>query len=176
MNDKEILRKQCKKIIAEQPDVSQQITAKLLQMQAYQNAGTVFCFVSTEGEISTRAFLQDALQSGKNVCVPFCIGKGEMIAKKITALRDLKCGAYGILAPDVQAATILPQQIDFAVLPCIAADVKGYRLGYGGGFYDRYLPQLRTDAVTVCVCRKALLLPEIPHESHDVQADFVVTE
>ena len=176
MREKDLLRRQCKAAIAHLPDASAKITEKLLFLPAYQSANTVFCFVSMQGEIDTHAFLQSALQSGKTVCVPLCTGKGQMTAKKITALSELQSGAYGISEPKAQAETILPQQIDFAVLPCLAADREGYRLGYGGGYYDRYLLRLRAEAVTVCVCRKALLLPKIPREAHDIAADFVITE
>ena len=68
-----------------------------------------------------------------------------------------------------------PQRLALCVLPCLAAAPDGTRLGYGGGYYDRFLP-LACKAVKIALCRAVLLEPVLPRECHDVRADFVLTE
>lgn len=181
MEIKNSLRAQIKAKIAtvsqkETKRVSARIAAHILQSAAYQAAKTVFCFVGTAREIDTMDILKDALAQGKTVCVPFCTDKGIMVAKQITTIGALKPGAYDILAPDAAAQTVAPQAIDLALLPCLAADANGNRLGYGGGYYDRYLSQLCRTATTICLCRAACIVPNVPHEAQDIAAEQVMTE
>jgi 5-formyltetrahydrofolate cyclo-ligase len=68
-----------------------------------------------------------------------------------------------------------PAELDLILVPCVGADPKGFRIGYGGGFYDRYL-FLATKASTVILCRESLMLEEVPAEPHDLAADIVVTD
>lgn len=158
----------------------EKLCAHLAALPAYQNAQTVFCFVGTAQEIDTNTFLQKVLNDGKILCVPFCVPgeKGVMHAKRVKKLQVLRPDAFGIDTPPAGAQTVEPQAIQLAVLPCVAADETGLRLGYGGGYYDRYLPQLSPVCQTVVLCRKARLLPPgaIASEPHDVRAQLVLTE
>lgn len=157
-----------------------QICARLAVLPAYQSARTVFCFVGSAQEIDTSVFLQTVINDGKILCVPFCAPsqKGVMYAKRVSDLRQLAKGAFGLAAPPVSAQTVPPQEIDFAVLPCLTADATGLRLGYGGGYYDRYLPQLGAGCTCIAVCRKRWVTAAgiIPEEPHDVRASGVLTE
>ena len=155
-------------------DASEKITNHLLALDTFKRAQTVFCFVGTKNEIDTRAFMRAVLDAGKTLCVPFCESLGVMHAKKICSLNELVHGRYGILSPPETAQTISPADIDFAVIPCLSASANGARLGYGGGFYDRYIPKM-TGAYCVCVCRHRLLCDDIETESHDVPVN-VLTE
>ncbi len=103
---------------------------------------------------------------------------GIMHAKQIASTTELRTGFYGILEPSNSAKTISPSSIDLAILPCLAAEKTGARLGFGGGFYDRYLPQLNPTCKKVMICREKLILPTgtIPIEPHDVFADVIITE
>ena len=88
--------------------------------------------------------------------------------------RDLEAGVFGILEPKRSCPTLTPQDVDFAVVPCISFDRAGRRLGQGGGYYDRLLPNLR--AVTVCVCRERLMADAVPVEAHDRRCTLYLTE
>lgn len=154
------------------------LCAALCALPAYRRARTVFCFFSTPMEPPTHLFLQTALDDGKTVCLPWCAGHGVMYAKEIRSLTDLEPGVYAIPAPPASAQTVPPRAIDFAVLPCLAADTAGNRLGHGGGYYDRFLPKLSETAVCVLLCRKAMLLPvgQIPMGKYDLPIPCVLTE
>ena len=153
---------------------SRAIAAHLLAMPEYQAAGTVFCFVGSEREIDTRPILEDALAAGKRLCVPLCTGPGIMELRQVTALDQLVPGAYGIPEPPAAAPEVDMDEVDFAVLPCVACNHLGQRLGRGGGYYDRVLSGYRGG--TVLLCREKLIREEIPLEPWDMPVPWVLTE
>ena len=176
---KKILRRTIRQLERElSPDYrmesDRRIAALLLSLEAYRTAGTVCCFVGTAREIDTRPILRDALDAGKRLCVPRCGAPGEMAMREIAALDQLSPGTMGILEPPENAPVILPEEIDFAVLPCLSCDIRGNRLGHGGGYYDRFLRAYHGAAVLLC--RERLLQPAIPVESHDIAVPRVLTE
>ena len=121
----------------------------------YEQAGTLFCFVGTSGEIDTAPILEDALRKGKRVGVPKCTARGIMEVREIWSLGDLEAGKYGILEPGANAPVIQPEEINLAIVPCMSCSHDGRRLGYGGGYYDRYL--VRTRAVKAVICRERIM-------------------
>ena len=155
-------------------DSAAAINARLIALPEYQLSGTVFAFVGTSREIDTTAFLQDAWNRGKRLCVPLCTGPGSMELRQIRSMEDLESGAYGILEPRKSCPILTLEEVDFAVIPCVSCDREGHRLGQGGGFYDRFLSAYRAPAVLVC--RERLLRSEIPMEPHDAIIHWVVTE
>lgn len=150
------------------------IVKYIMELPEYQEAERIFCFVGRETEIDTAPVIEDALKRGKTVCVPRCAGKGIMDACRIQGFFDLKPGHYGILEPGEEAEALLPGEIDFAVTPCLSCSSRGIRLGYGGGYYDRYLAE--TQAFKAAVCRERMIREDIPVDSHDVGMDAVVSE
>lgn len=141
---------------------------------AFREAKTVFCYVGHGDEINTRPILEQALAKGKRLCVPLCEKKGIMTARQIFHLSELSPGMYQIPEPGGDAPLVLPQDIDLAIIPCVTCNEAGDRLGYGGGYYDRYL------RLTFCrkmiLCRKKLMQPHIPTEAHDLPIEQVVYE
>ena len=175
--EKQQLRRTLRKLElspAYREESSRRIAARLLALDAYRNAGTVCCFVGTAREIDTRPILQDALSSGKRLCVPLCTAPGQMEMRAIAALDCLAPGTMGILEPPPDTPIVDAAEIDLAVLPCLSCDREGRRLGYGGGYYDRFLQQYTGAAVLLC--REQLLWPEIPVEAHDIPIPRVLTE
>lgn len=140
----------------------------------YQSARTVFCYVGTDREIDTMPIIRAALQEGRTVAVPLCTAPGVMEARQITGVGDLVTGKYGILAPRAACPVLEPEEIGVAVVPCCTGNGRGERLGYGGGYYDRYLP--RTRCPTLLLCRSRLLREDIPMEEHDIRMDYLATE
>ena len=177
--DKKMEKKQCRKEIQEKiavltkeynKEASQKIFAFLCEMEAFQKAKTIFCFVGTSSEIDTRAIIQYAWENHKEVAVPKCLEKGHMEAYIITKEEDLEVGKFGIMEPKEGCKVLTPEQIDLIILPCLSCDRKGNRLGYGGGYYDRYLE--RCNSVRVVICREKLMLDEIPSETFDQKVIF----
>ena len=167
----------------------EKICRNILTLKEFAEADTVFCFVSTEEEIDTRLIFKEAWKTGKRVVVPRCEGKGHMEAYEIHSFSELAEGSYGILEPGKNCKMISPDEIWFAVVPCLSCSSDGWRLGYGGGFYDRYFSRAESmraaskendcagkRMVKAAICREQLLEEDICREEHDIRMDIVVTE
>lgn len=159
---------------AARQEIAQGIYAQLLTEPAFLNSRVIFIYCSTAEEISTDALIAYCLTAGKTVCVPRCVAKGEMVAHTIGALSELEAGSYGIREPGSCCPQISPREIDVVLAPCLCADRHGYRLGYGGGYYDRFLAQ--TSARVIALCAHARLFPDIPRQAHDRRCHKIVTE
>ena len=110
---------------------------------------------------------------GKTLVLPRCAGEGVMHGHRVDAPDRLVKGAYGILEPGADCPRVEPAEIDLILVPGTAFDVRGHRIGQGGGYYARYLN--RTRAVRVGVCHDFALLSAVPSEAHDARMDIVVT-
>lgn len=152
----------------------EKICSRLMTLAEYKTAETIFCYVGTDREINTAPIIEAALAAGKRVGVPKCISKGIMEVYQIQNMNDLKVGAYGILEPKSKCAHITPEEIQLGIIPCMTCSIDGIRLGYGGGYYDRYLED--TDFPRVVLCREKLTEKEIPHDIHDKKMHIVITE
>ena len=150
------------------------IRKNLLALNDWRKAQTLFIYVSVGKEPDTRWLIRAALDAGKTVAVPLTLGGGAMEARVIISPNALIVGRYGIPEPLEDSPLLLPAALELAVVPCIAADRQGYRLGHGSGYYDRYLA--RVSCPTVCLCRVKLLQEELPHDDFDRKADWVITE
>lgn len=149
----------------------------LTALDAWQRADVVFCYVSVPGEFPTRTLIEAAWAGGKRVAVPRILGGGAMEARAVDAWDDLRPGAFDIPEPDPDACPrVEPSVIDLCIVPGLAFDRRCARLGRGGGYYDRYLPQLRPDAARVGWIPSEFVFDELPAEPHDACVDLVVTE
>ena len=150
------------------------IISKLLTLDEYENANTIFCYIDFKNEVKTELLIKDVLEKKKTLCVPLCYKDGQMTARKITSLSDLKPGKYGILEPHEDTKIIQPNEIDLCIVPCVCADKEGYRIGYGGGYYDRFLPM--TSCPSILLCYKKLICNNVPKENHDIKASILITD
>ncbi|WP_312614152.1 5-formyltetrahydrofolate cyclo-ligase [Oscillibacter sp.] len=151
------------------------IADRVRALPDYREAHTVFSFFGTKREINTRPILEDVLKAGKRLCLPLCTEKpGIMELRVVSSLDDLVPGVFGILEPSASCPILTPDEVDFAVLPCLSCGRAGRRLGQGGGYYDRFLTAYRGSAVLLC--REELLHEDIPVEPHDIPVPWVVTE
>ena len=150
------------------------IFRQAVSLPEYIGSQVLFCYVGMEGEIDTRPLLLDALERGKQVCVPLCTAKGVMEARRIFGLGELERGSFGILEPGLDAPLVSPEKIGLALIPCLSCTRDGRRLGYGGGYYDRFLPQ--TKCFRAVLCRERMMEDALPAEDHDERMDAVVTE
>lgn len=155
-------------------EADEAICSHVLHSELYRRARTVFCYVGTDREIDTMAIVHAALRDDKILALPLCVEKGIMEAREVRSLGELVTGKYGILAPMLQCPTVEPERIDLAIVPCCTGNAKGQRLGYGGGYYDRYLP--KTSCPAMLLCRERLVEADIPVDGHDVTMDYFVTE
>ena len=156
----------------------QAILERVLGLEAYRRAKLVHTYVSSkENEVDTRALIGTCLKEGKRVAVPVVMpGTKTLSHALIDGLDQLVVGPWGLAQPDPAAAAWLPAEarIDLVVVPGLAFDRRGQRIGWGGGYYDRFLAQVQ--AVKIGLCYDALVLDCIPGEPHDVPVDLVVAE
>ena len=177
--EKRRLRRACREKLKEIPpdawrEISRRVCERLIISPEYLRAGEVFCFVGCGDEIDTRLFLRRAAADGKRVCVPRCGERGEMDIVPIRGEGDLSPGRFGIPEPPESFPAADKDGIGLAVVPCLAADKDAWRLGRGGGYYDRFLEGFSGE--TLLVCPEALLLPRIPREEWDRRCGRLITE
>ncbi len=153
---------------------SNEIATRVLALEEVRRASTVLSFASIRNEARTGP-LNDALRAqAKRIAFPRVVDEGlELHLVESTA--ELVDGAFGVPEPPGTAPRIEPSDVDFALVPALAVDPRGYRIGYGGGYYDRLLP-LMTQALACVLAYDFQLVAEVPNLPFDVAADLVVTD
>lgn len=138
-------------------------------------AQVISLYVSMPHEWDTGALISFALSQGKTVCVPRCMAGGVMHMHQIDAPEQAQeKSPFGVWEPAASRRIVAPQDIDCIIVPALACDRQGYRLGYGRGYYDRYLTQTR--ARTLALCAEQDVLARLPIASFDVPCHKVITE
>ena len=150
------------------------IRERLEALAEYKAAQTVLFFYSIWTEPNTHTMIETALADGKTVCLPQSLANGIMIARKIASLDELVPARYGIPAPTEAMPSLEHTEIDFIVVPSVAFDTDGFRLGHGGGYYDRYMA--KSTAFRCGIARERMLLPRVPRGRYDLAVDCLVTE
>lgn len=151
------------------------IFLRFTSLRQYTECEVLFAYVSTSIEVDTLRLIDDALARSKRVAVPLCVKDCEMRFYYITSLSDLESGAYGILEPVVSRC----EPVDAAasglcVVPALAFDESCYRLGFGKGYYDRFLSQFNGN--TAGLCYESCIRDELPRNCFDMHTDIVVSE
>ena len=153
------------------------ITQKLLATSEYVEATTVLTYVSVSSEVSTRMFIESALRDGKTVAVPRCLPGHRLEFVVITSLDQLVAASFNLLEPSKDLSALTEDQMNdsICIVPALLVDTKGYRLGYGAGFYDRFLSTY--PGKKICLAYQQNLSREtLPHTAFDVAVDMVITE
>ena len=155
------------------------ITDKLLNLDCIKNAKNIMLYLDFNNEVSTDSLIKKLLNLGKIVSSPITLKEErKLIPSQITDLKNgIQYGAYNIREPKPECShAINIKDLDVVIVPAVAYDKNCYRLGYGGGFYDRFLENLRKDAVTIGIAFDLQIFDEVPKEAHDAQLDYIVTE
>lgn len=142
----------------------------------YQAAKTLICYVSLADEVATDGLIAAALQADKIVAVPCCSdSEGNMDFYQIRCLSDLHVGTFGVREPDTSTCVKITDFSDsLCLVPGLAFTTDGARLGYGKGYYDKFLQNYAF--LSVGLCYNDFILEAIPTEQHDIPVDMVVTE
>jgi 5-formyltetrahydrofolate cyclo-ligase len=156
--------------------LDRKIKNRLLNLWALRNVQTVLCYVSTEIEVDTRELINDLLKMGKRVAVPRCEGgPSEMNFYYINSLDDLSPGSFGVDEPDPTKSVMVGKTDgSLCIVPAFMFDRSGYRLGYGKGYYDRYLSSYKGSTIGICYGEN--LKDELFHGKYDRTVEMVVTE
>ena len=153
------------------------ITQKLLATSEYAEATTVLTYVSVSSEVSTRMFIECALRDGKTVAVPRCLPGHCLEFVAIASLEQLVAAPFNLLEPSKDLSALTEDQMNdsICIVPALLVDTKGYRLGYGAGFYDRFLSTYPGKKICLAY-QQNLSRTTLPHAAFDVAVDVVITE
>ncbi len=153
---------------------SKLIKDKLLKDKVFKKAKIVMFYIAFGGEVNTEEMIREAKKIGKLICVPVCRKDNETMQPAM--LKDhakLKKGPYGVLEPVVQAQ-LQPADLDLIIVPGLAFDKKGNRLGRGKGCYDRFLGKISAQTPSIGLAFDFQILPLIPTTCYDVSVKKVI--
>jgi 5-formyltetrahydrofolate cyclo-ligase len=165
----------------QQPDaLSQRIWDRLLALPQFARARTVMTYLDIGGEARTRHYVPELWRLEKRVVVPYCVAH-ELRLFELRSMEELTPGTWQILEPRPQwrarpERRPQPTDLDLILVPGLAFDRSGGRLGLGKGYYDRFLKCIRPDVPKIAPAFECQLVDEIPVSPHDVRVDMVVTE
>lgn len=155
---------------------SQAAQRNLLALEEYQRAECIALYAPAHNETDTAEILKAAFEAGKRVLYPAVCGT-EMVFRQVEGLHSLQRGTFGILEPCAIGGDHQADHADLIVVPGVAFDLNGHRIGYGKGFYDRFLQHPGRRAHLVGLCHDFQLLDNaIPGEQHDIPMEIVVTD
>ena len=172
MEEKEILRSQCRAQAKACPLESLAICQRILQLSVYQNAKSVLAFYPMKTEPDIRPVLEACLQAGKQLYLPQTDEMLQIHPRQVCDLLQLRRGRFGIWEPEESQPE--EKNISVILVPALAYDRQLYRLGQGAGCYDRFLPE--SSGVRIGVCFDAFLMDQIPHDSHDQPVHILCTQ
>lgn len=178
--DKISLRKEIKdKMAALSPDYlresDEDIFLLLCDLPEFKQAKRVFTYISIDREVDTRRIIALCQTLGKTPVLPYRYSRGKMGFTALDRpLSALPPGVFGIPMPDASLPELFPAVGDLMLVPALCFDEEGYRLGHGGGYYDRYLAA--HPVFSVGLCREALLSPRLPRAAHDRAVNCLITD
>jgi 5-formyltetrahydrofolate cyclo-ligase len=154
------------------------IAARVAALPSFAEARAVLLTIAFRSEWDTAPLVAAALAAGRTVAVPRVDPFARMLVLHAVSdiARDIVPGHQGIPEPRVQCRPIAPAVIDWVLVPGVAFDAAGRRLGYGGGYYDRLLPLLRRGTARVAGAFELQVVESVPSAPHDLRVDVVVTE
>ncbi len=175
---KELRRKYklVRKNVADKIIKDKDISEKLIDFKLFQNSDTVLFYAALDDEVNVDAAIKFALEHNKKIAFPVCIdNNGKMQYYYIKSFDDVVIGSFGVREPDINKCEPCNDfDNSICIVPAIAFDKRGYRLGYGKGYYDRFLENY--NSVTVGITYDETLVSLIPNDKYDIAVDYIVTQ
>ncbi len=170
----------CREAQEDRDGLSLRIAQRLLGLAAYQHARTVMLYIGVRHEVRTRHIAADAAARGRRVVVPFCSGR-ELGLFELRDWDELEPCRFGLWEPALESRAdpsrhVNVSDLDLVIVPGVAFDRNGARLGYGRAYYDRLLRRTRPDATLVGLAFECQLFPRVPTGRRDVPMDLVITQ
>ena len=150
---------------------SKQIQDNLRKVEFFRNAKSIGAYYSIGSEVKTLDILQEILKAGKEISLPKVVKK-DLVFKKINSLSDLEPGNFSVMEPKEYCNDV--KKIEVIIVPAIALTIDGYRLGYGFGYYDRYLDGKKSKTIALSYSKQ--IIKSFIHSNHDVRIDCTITE
>ena len=147
---------------------------RFLALPQVEAADTVMVFYGTGRETDTVPLNHALMEKGKRVVLPVCLPRRGMEARQVMDPDRLVPNRFGIPEPDKSCPVVDKREIDVALVPNLMCGRDGYRLGWGGGYYDRWLVDY--PGFTVCICRQGRLVEDMPREEFDIPVKLVLIE
>jgi len=154
---------------------SNEILAKLKELDDFINSKVIACYISFGSEVYTHGLIKEYVNK-KDILVPVVDKKNKaLLLSHLKDWKELDSGTYGILEPKNDFLRVRSyNEVELVIVPGIVFDEKGNRIGYGGGYYDRLLK--RIDAKKIALAYDFQVMERIPNEEHDVRMDMIITE
>ncbi|MEM7229856.1 MAG: 5-formyltetrahydrofolate cyclo-ligase [Planctomycetota bacterium] len=159
-------------------DMSVQACSRLVQDDAFVHASTIMMYMPIAREVDVTTIALACFRQNKTVCVPRVDWeRKDMQPVEVSSFDDrvMDVDEHGIRSPR-HARLVLPTQIDLLILPGLAFDAHGHRLGRGGGFYDRFLTRIRRNCTTIGIAFDVQIIDAVPNDDWDMSVDAVVTD
>ncbi len=152
------------------------IAERVRGLRQYQSCRTLLTYVSTDIEVDTTRIINNALQDGKCVAVPRCVdGTRRMEFYRISSLNELQPGTFGVLEPLADPERLVADDsASLCIVPALSYDWRGYRLGYGKGYYDRYLADYGGNVIGICYHN--CVQRSLPHGRFDRRVSLLITD
>lgn len=162
----------------ERVEKSRKILSFVTELSEFQESKTIMSFLNFGDEVDTTPLAENILKLGKCLVLPLCAPHGVLIPAEIKDLKgDIEPGKWGIREPKKEdLVSVNPEEIELIIVPGAAFDRQGNRLGYGGGYYDRFLNRLRPETPKIALAFSCQVLPEIPLDPYDLKVDALITE
>jgi 5-formyltetrahydrofolate cyclo-ligase len=172
-----ILKKRNSMLFSEVLEKSERIKEQVFKMDEFKDAKTILFYVSYDNEVYTHEMIKESLQIKKQVVVPKTyMNKRTILCSSLTKWDDLLTGAYNILEPRQEYFNeVSLESIDLIIIPGVAFDYQGNRIGHGMGYYDRLLKK-KINAYRLGLAFELQIVKNIPTEPHDVKVEKIVTE
>ena len=172
---KRLLKKRRKQAPSLAQDKNEQIAGRVATLPEFKKAKTLLLYAPIYGEVETKGVFHEALKRKKTVALPKVNGE-KLEARQVKEWGTLEKGAFGVNEPTGRQKLLPAEKLDVVFVPGIAFDEEGYRLGYGKGFYDRFLREKARNAKRVGLAYEFQVVKRLPRESHDEKVDVLVTE
>lgn len=167
---KELIRRRSELPSDEKAAVDERIFLRLLPF--LEECSGVFTYVSTDIEVDTHRLLEWCFSHGKPVAVPVS-GDSELVFYGVGSFGELAPGRFGIMEPVNRSTPAVPDSRSLCIVPALQCSKDGYRIGYGRGYYDRYLADFPGRSLVICYSG---FIGNVPTEPHDRRADMLITD
>ncbi len=158
-------------------DYSKTIINNIIESDFYRKAKIIMCFISFGNEVDTHDFIKYSLDNNKEIAVPITFPENrELKPSLLKSFDELEPGFYDILTPKEEFIRFIdPNDLDLIIVPGVVFDRNGYRVGYGGGYYDRFLAKL-PGVPRLAISFDLQIIDQVPREDFDIPVDYIYTE
>lgn len=162
-----------------QAEKSKMIFNRLKEFEPYKNAENVMVYIDFRNEVKTDLIIDDLIKTNKKVVIPICMPKTKnlILSQLLDPKKELAKGTFGVLEPKKEyIREVDPASIDLVIVPGVAFDRQGHRIGYGAGYYDRFFHRLPKAVPSVAIAFDLQLIDKVPADDFDYPVDTIITE